>query len=217
MDLFFPDYICLLLIHQLIPTVEGGPFATLLRHGWAVFGPLQNYKTESHDVTCNRIIIHEKCKEMLTPVEALSKLERDFDDHYVASHPDELGKLQLNKKQEDIRFLKLVEDGIIYEDGHYTVPLPFRNNDVILPNNKAQAMKRVLWQKKKMMKDDNYYNDYVTKILDRGYGERVKPDHEDSPGKVWYLPHHGVYNPNKPNKIRVVFYCSAFAFRKGNK
>ena len=192
---------------KVVPTVEGGPFATLLRHGWAVFGPLQNYKIESHDVTCNRIIIHEKCKEMLTPVEAISKLERDFDDHYVASHPDELGK-----SQEDIRFLKLLEDGIIYEDGHYTVPLPFRNNDVILPNNKAQAMKRVLWQKRKMMKDDNYYNDYVTfmtKILDRGYGERVKPDHEDSPGKDWYLPHHGVYNPNKPNKIRVVFDCSA--------
>ena len=23
------------------------------------------------------------------------------------------------------------------------------------------------------------------------------------PGKIWYLPHHGVYHPRKPNKIRV--------------
>ena len=67
---------------------------------------------------------------MLTPVE-MSKLERYFDDHYVASHPDEFGK-----SQKYIIFLKLVEDCIICEDGHYTVPLPFRNNDVILPNNK---------------------------------------------------------------------------------
>ena len=28
-------------------------------------------------------------------------------------------------------------------------------------------------------------------------------------GKVWYLPHHSVYHPNKPNTIRVVFDCSA--------
>ena len=27
--------------------------------------------------------------------------------------------------------------------------------------------------------------------------------------KVWYIPHHGVYHPKKPTKIRVVFDCSA--------
>ena len=26
---------------------------------------------------------------------------------------------------------------------------------------------------------------------------------------MWYLPHHGVYHPKKPEKIRVVFDCSA--------
>ena len=26
---------------------------------------------------------------------------------------------------------------------------------------------------------------------------------------MWYLPHHGVYHPKKPGKIRVVFDCSA--------
>ena len=28
-------------------------------------------------------------------------------------------------------------------------------------------------------------------------------------GKIWYIPHHGVYHPKKPEKIRVVFDCSA--------
>ena len=27
--------------------------------------------------------------------------------------------------------------------------------------------------------------------------------------QVWYIPHHGVYHAKKPNKIRVVFDCSA--------
>ncbi|KAJ8366280.1 hypothetical protein AAFF_G00363170 [Aldrovandia affinis] len=26
---------------------------------------------------------------------------------------------------------------------------------------------------------------------------------------VWYIPHHGVYHPKKPEKLRVVFNCSA--------
>lgn len=28
-------------------------------------------------------------------------------------------------------------------------------------------------------------------------------------GNTWYIPHHGVYHPRKPEKIRVVFDCSA--------
>ena len=37
-------------------------------------------------------------------------------------------------------------------------------------------------------------------------------------GKLWYLPHHGVYHPAKPNKIRVIFDCSCeYAGRSINK
>ena len=42
---------------------------------------------------------------------------------------------------------------------------------------------------------------------------------DDSPvGRMWYIPHHGVYHPSKPRKIRVVFDCSAqFAGRSLNQ
>ena len=37
-------------------------------------------------------------------------------------------------------------------------------------------------------------------------------------GKLWYLPHNGVYHPAKPNKTRVVFDCNAeYAGRSINK
>ena len=45
-------------------------------------------------------------------------------------------------------------------------------------------------------------------ILNKGLAEKV-PDQELSNKNVWYIPHHGVYNPRKPEKIRVVFDCSA--------
>ena len=44
------------------------------------------------------------------------------------------------------------------------------------------------------------------------------PKIQTTDGRVWYLPHHGVYHPAKPNKIRVVFDCSTeYAGRSVNK
>ena len=44
-------------------------------------------------------------------------------------------------------------------------------------------------------------------MLTEGYAK--KSTSPDQLGKTWYIPHHGVLNPNKSGKIRVVFDCSA--------
>lgn len=44
-------------------------------------------------------------------------------------------------------------------------------------------------------------------IISRGDAERVSEEGDSSP--VWYIPHHGVYHPQKTGKIRVIFDCSA--------
>ena len=44
-------------------------------------------------------------------------------------------------------------------------------------------------------------------MLAKGY---AKKSTSPAPlGKTWYIPHHGVFNPNKPGKVSVVFDCSA--------
>ena len=42
-------------------------------------------------------------------------------------------------------------------------------------------------------------------IISNGYARKVEGTSED----FWYIPHHGVNHPRKPDKIRVVFDCSA--------
>ncbi len=90
--------------------------------------------------------------------------------------------------------------------------ISFRETDV-MPCNRQQAVKRLLWQRKKMLKNELYHRDYVAfmkSILSKGYACEVpKSELGGRSGHVWYLPHHGVYHPRKPNKIRVVFDCSA--------
>ncbi|XP_058624342.1 B-cell receptor CD22-like [Onychostoma macrolepis] len=44
-------------------------------------------------------------------------------------------------------------------------------------------------------------------MVNQGYAEKV-PTLERHDGKVWYIPHHGVYHPRK-DKLRVVFDCGA--------
>ena len=44
-------------------------------------------------------------------------------------------------------------------------------------------------------------------MISQGYtGKSTK---EPLTGQFWYLPHHGIYHPNKPRKIRVFFYWSS--------
>jgi hypothetical protein len=52
------------------------------------------------------------------------------------------------------------------------------------------------------------YRSAVDGYITKGHAEEIAVD-EDVKKEVWYLPHHPVHNPNKPNKVRVVFDAAA--------
>ncbi len=116
-----------------------------------------------------------------------------------------------SNSREDEKFLAKIEKEITLVDGHYQLPLPFREDNVKMPNNRKQAEQRALWIKKKFA-DEQYKLDYVAfmnDIISKGYARKVSESRmKVEEGKTWYLPHHGVYHPKKPGKIRVVFDCS---------
>ncbi|XP_068696909.1 uncharacterized protein [Montipora foliosa] len=100
-----------------------------------------------------------------------------------------------------------------FKDGHYEIPLPFKSGFTSIPNNMSQALARNDCLKKKLMKDPKLrqdYKDFMTELVAKGYACKV-PLNQAIPedGKVWYIPHHGVYHPHKPTKIRVIFDCFA--------
>ncbi|XP_070067097.1 uncharacterized protein [Drosophila virilis] len=76
------------------------------------------------------------------------------------------------------------------------------------------AYKRLVNIERKMKRNDQFKQAYM-KIMDdyvhKGYARRLK-QHEvalANSDKLWYLPHFGVENPNKPGKIRLVFDAAA--------
>lgn len=93
-------------------------------------------------------------KETVSPQAIQQMFELDFSDH--KSGPD-----KCSYSQEDKRFMAVIEEGIQRHNGHYVIPLPFRKSQLTMPNNRDQALKRAMWQRKKMLRDKNYGNDYV--------------------------------------------------------
>ena len=104
--------------------------------------------------------------------------------------------------------MEIVDRGTSKKNDHYVVPLPFHDPNLMLPNNKKQPIQTLMGLKRRFMKDNKFFRDYLSFmdiLLRSGYALRS----DASPtGKTWYIPHHGVYHPSKPGK-NLVFDCSA--------
>ena len=65
--------------------------------------------------------------------------------------------------------------------------------------------------KKRFIKDKQYHKDYTSFMEDmikKGYPGKSDPK-ANQEGKIWFIPHHEVYHPSKPGKIRIAFDYSA--------
>jgi hypothetical protein len=190
--------------HEVIGSEGDGPFAVRTKLGWVVNGPLGHDPATDNT---NRIIyanrIHVTTEDSRQE-DYRRQISYDFSERTVDDVPE--------YSREDRLFLERVTSSVVYEDGHYTIGLPFRNKSVHMPFNRSQAEQRLRLLGKRLEKNPTFHSDYrafMENILDKGYAREVnKDDLKPEPGKSWYLPHHGVYHPQK-NKLRVVFDCAA--------
>ena len=197
---------------QVIPGCEEDPYAIKTRLGWGIIGPTNVNVSPSDDVAshCHRILTREigstrveekfrldtRAKEVINPREVLRMFELDF---------SERERDQAAPSKEDRRFIAIVKDGITYRNGQYEIPLPMKESASNLPNNRVMAANRLKPLKKRLESNPKYREDYITfmdKVISNGYAEKVRNDERCiTDGKpVWYIPHHGVYHPKKPNK-----------------
>nr|XP_058944749.1 uncharacterized protein LOC131772813 [Pocillopora verrucosa] len=182
---------------EVVPASDGGPYATRVDLGWVINGPTGR---KQKFVPSSSFFVN--CKETHPMCIACA----DFADATLSDG--------LSMSRDDLKFMNIVEDSVMQcEDGHYQVSLPLRDLNLQMPANRSQAERRALYLKRKFSKDVKFREDYVAcleKVIGDGFAEKVPLDVlERSDGKVWFIPHHGVYHHKKPDKIRVVFDCSA--------
>ena len=176
----------------------GSPFATKTLLGWIVWGITRKGKLVKMVNSSNYTFadIH---------LEKLYRQSLDYD------FPEKAAEDKREWSWEDRRFVKIMNESCILINGHYQVDLPLRDPELKLPNNKKMAEDRLKSLMKKMIRIPQFKDDYVAcmeDMISKGHAEEVsKQDAND--GQEWYIPHHGVYHPRKPEKIRVVFDCAA--------
>ena len=80
-------------------------------------------------------------------------------------------------------------------------------SNVKLPNNYYGALNRLKLIEKRLDSDSKFANLYyheMERLFQEGYA--VEVDLKKRAGEnIWYLPHFGVSNINKPDKVRLVF------------
>eukprot|EP00057_Strongylocentrotus_purpuratus_P001929 XP_003723498.1 PREDICTED: uncharacterized protein LOC100892237 [Strongylocentrotus purpuratus] len=180
------------------------PYAIRSRLGWLVYGIQAQEQADIHKVCF--------CKqEEVSIIPRQEELERKFKDFCNMEFTERLSDHREGLSVDDKTFLDIMEKSITKKDNHYQIDLPLKQRDVAMPNNKDQAERFLERQGQKLSKNKEIHEQYTTFMNDlekQGYAEKVpEADLDRHDGKVWYIPHHGVYHPQKPGKIRVVFNC----------
>ena len=149
-----------------------------------------------------KLVFATQVKEVINPHEVKKMFEIDFNENND-NH---------NMSVEDQKFINLMKtETKRHDDGRYIIPLPVKSSLVTLPNNRPLAMTRLRQLEKRFKKNLQLKEDYVAFMdqLIENYAEKVPTLPTDCTKHLNYIPHSGVYHPKKPNKIRVVFDCSA--------
>ena len=108
--------------------------------------------------------------------------------------------------QVDERVTKLWDTSAERENGHYVLPIPFKDDISVHITGLNVAEKRLQLLKGRFGQDPSLKVKYVgamKELLEKGFAEKV-PSGQGQ--RIHYLPHHPVINPNKP-KLRIVFDC----------
>ena len=85
---------------------------------------------------------------------------------------------------EEDRVMKFLDESTHKADDRYEVPLIWRDDTVELPDNFA-----LLWKT-------------IDMDMEKGYIKTLTKEEATAPAmSIWYLPHHPVLNPKKPEKV----------------
>ena len=176
--------------------------------GWSLFGPTFGL-TSSKNVSCNFLSAQSEEMETLHAMYL-----RDEIDYSPVTADEEIESLDVIKclSAEDRRTFELMKDSVTMVNGHNELPLPWRHDYQLLPDNKIMATKRLNSLKKHLSLDPKLKARYVEQmqiILQKGYAEEVPKEEIESNRRIWYIPHHPVFNPKKPEKLRIVYDCAA--------
>jgi hypothetical protein len=180
----------------------GEPFAVRTVLGWSIFGPTDREKSPQGQRKVGVNAVNVACSDSDNiDIDQQMRQFLDLDSLGISEKP--------GTSVEDRRAWSMLEESTRRIDGRYQVGMLWKCDNPCLPDNRSTAEARLTSLGRKLQRDPklhSMYADSMTKLFDKGYAVELTEDeaarHTD---KTWYLPHHAVFHPRKPDKIRVVF------------
>jgi len=194
------------------------PFAQRLSLGWVVVGEVCLGKThQPNQVNVNKLYLlnngrpsyFEPCpSEFLVKEKNVAQSETPTTDQlFERTKDDERPAMSV----EDKEFVHIMNKEFRKDtDGKWVAPLPFRQPQHKLPNNRPQALKRAKLLDTNLRRNPDkmqHFLKFMDNIFSNGHAE-LAPELKPGEG-CCFLPIFGVYNAHKPDQIRAVFDSSA--------
>lgn len=182
-----------------LKTVEGDwqqPVASKTRLGWTLFGGGSQVRGKLNFHRCG-------CDQLNGLV------KQYFADENVGIEPPAIAPMS----KDDQKAMDILEKTCKFIDGQYEVGLLWKCDPPELPYSLATALKRLHCIQQKANHDPKLaevLQQQIMNLENKGYAQRLPNSVLEEKGdKIWYLPTFIVKNPNKPNKIRLVWDAAA--------
>lgn len=177
---------------------EDEPIVSKTKLGWVLHGPVESNGNESKFVCCQ--IGDENLQQMV---------KHQFS---LESFGSCLSKIDKTKSIEEQLAIEKINTSITKIGKRFQVNLPWKDENVLLPNSRPMAEQRLKCLERKLRQNHELgqaYQNEIQKLLTNGYARLLPNTNILNSKKLWFLPHFAVTNPNKPGKVRVVFDAAA--------
>ena len=167
----------------MINSENGGPYDLKIVLACCAVGPVKNIQAK-REFCCNRTAVmeagtneiakhHFEKRNSIAETDIKHMLNRMYQSDFTEA---KLGKrLLLDAEEilfEDKKFLEIMDKETKLVDGHYQLPLPFRNANVTLPNNRHSAMTRLRQLEKRFERNQSFFSDYkkfINNMVSKSY------------------------------------------------
>ena len=184
--------------HRIGPSNQ--PVAVKLPLGWVVMGG----KGSSHYMNTNFLTSSSDNENLLQCLKKFWEIDS------YSTVPKSDTTLLSDAEQRSIQILQSTTKKV---NGRYEVGLLWKDETPSLPYNRQLAVQRLKSTESKLQRQPEHFQKYAATIkdyLDKGHASLLLPAETDTCTPITnYIPHHGVTNPHKPGKVRVVFDASA--------
>ena len=207
---------------------RGEPLAIKTVFGWTLFGVVKTQALETHIAHLQAIASQrenpaverlweddeeaqqvQKVSVNLIQINSDDALSQNLERFWVQENQAISPIRDTAMSTEDEEALRRLETETRFIDGHYEVPMLWKDSSVPLEDDAEAALKRYWHLMRRFRADPVMGEKYVAIVKDylaKNYCRKLSAEEaRKRSSKTRHLPHHPVLNPNKPGKVRIVF------------